>query len=379
MTAARTTDTAEVVVVGGGILGAAVAFELGRRGIRDVVVLEAERELNRHSTGRGASYFIPMYDSDAFAALAQASLPFLRDPPEGFAPREVLGRQGAVIATVKPDTAALQAEMAKAESLGIPVEAIGGAAIRELVPIARVEPITAAAFYPTAGEIDVPALADGFADAARRGGARFVTGLRCTGIVTRNGRVAGVATGAGEIACAHVVNAAGAWCGEIGRAAGALPIPFEVTRRHIVVTRLPPELRGRTWPFFRCPSIPLFHKPEGEDLVASPMDQVLDAPGDCATDPAQVARTLKALAAYTTLGAPSAGRAWGGHRVFAESHLPVIGPDPALPGFHWAAGLGGAGIMAAPAVGAIVADGILGLAAASEAAKASAPERSVAS
>ncbi|WP_270937362.1 NAD(P)/FAD-dependent oxidoreductase [Falsiroseomonas oryzae] len=370
------TETADVVVIGGGILGAAVAYELGRRGAGRVVVLEAEAGLNRHSTGRAGSYFIPMYDSDAFAALAQESLAFLREPPDGFAEGHLLGREGAVIATVQPDTAALQAEIAKAESLGIPVRAMDGAEIRAMVPIARVELITGAAFYPGAGEIVAAALAGGFARGAAQSGARFATGRRWTGLRRRGDAVAGVTTSAGDIACGHVVNAAGAWCGEVGRAAHALPIRFEVTRRHMIAVALPPAHRGQVWPFFRCPSIPLYFKPEGGELVASPMDQGEDEPGDCATDAALVDRTAAALRAHTTIPVAEVARAWAGHRVFAGSHLPVIGPDPLLRGFHWAAGLGGAGIMAAPAVGRIVADGIGGMPATSPAALASLPDRS---
>jgi choline dehydrogenase-like flavoprotein len=138
-----------VVVIGGGILGAAVAYELAARGERDVLVLEAEPALNLHS----AAYYIPMYESLAYASLAKASLPFLKNPPEGFSDRPIFSQDGALIAAIEGHGDGVKAEMAQAQALGIDVKAAGAAEIRELVPVARTELIEAAAYYPEAGEI----------------------------------------------------------------------------------------------------------------------------------------------------------------------------------------------------------------------------------
>ncbi|MDB5592885.1 FAD-binding oxidoreductase [Enterovirga sp.] len=350
-------DRADVVVVGAGILGLAAAFELAQSGLA-VVVLEAEDAGGRHSTGRSAAYFIPMYESDAFTEFAAASLPFLQQPPGGFSDRPLLGREGAVIATSLADTTQLEGEMARARELGVEVEALDGAEVARLVPIARAERITGAAFYRGAGEIDIGALVAGFADGARRFGARIELGRGWTGTLTTAGRVIGVSTTRGEISCGHVVNAAGAWCERVGRASGAAAIPFTVTRRHVIQLRLPDHLAGRTWPFFRCPSVPLWCKPTGAALLASPMDEEVDEPGDCRIEPGQIEAVTRSVRDYTTLlGEPE--RAWAGHRVFSGTKVPVVGPDPTLSGFHWAAGLGGAGIMGSPAVGQRVRDGIL--------------------
>ena len=116
-----------VVVVGGGILGAAVAYELAERGQRDVVVLESEPALNRHSTGRSAAYYIPMYESLAYASLAKASLPFLKNPPAGFSDRAIFSQDGALIAAIEGHAAGIKSEMAQAQSLGIEVRSAGAA------------------------------------------------------------------------------------------------------------------------------------------------------------------------------------------------------------------------------------------------------------
>lgn len=360
MTSRAAADAVEIVVVGGGMLGAAVAYALCERGLRDVVVLEAEDRPGRHSTARSVAYFIPMYESSAFALLAKASIAFLREPPGAFAARPILDERGALVASTEAGVQALEHEIDEARALGVPIIEVERAEIRDRVPIVRADLLAKAAFYPTAGEIDVDALFRGFIDGARREGARFMTHCRFVGARISRGAVTHAMTSRGPIACRHIVNAAGAWAGEVGRASHAMAIAFDALRRHIVSIDLPAEHAAAQWPFFRCPSIPLFCKPAQGRLLASPMDAQPDAPGDCQVRPAMVAATLAAVTRYTTLQADRAASSFAGHRSFARSKLPVVGPDTTIEGFHWAAGLGGAGIMAAPAVGRIVADGVLG-------------------
>ena len=352
--------SAEVVIVGAGIVGAAAAYALALRGVTDVVILEQEDMPNRHSSGRNASYYLPMYDTPVFSALAQASMPFFRSPPDGFAEAPLLEPRGAVIAATETDRDGLAAEIDEARRLGISVEALSPEEAGELVPILRTDWFATAAFYPEAGPLDVHALSMGFLGGARRAGVRLLTNERLFRIETEGGRVTGVETGSGSLSCRIVVNAAGAWAGEVGRLAGATPIDFVPRRRHIVSLPLGPDLVQRSWPFFRCPSLPLYMKPDGGQLLASRMDEEADAPGDCMSDDLEVAAIADSVASHTTLPVRRITRSWAGHRTFAPDHAPVIGPDPMLQGFIWAAGLGGAGVMSSPTVGRLVADSVTG-------------------
>ena len=352
-------ERARVVILGGGILGGAVASALARAGESDVVILEAEELLNVHSSGRSAAYYIPMYESDAFADLAEASLPFLCDPPAGFVDHPIFVRRGAIIAAPPAGDDALVAEAARARRLGIAVRELEGSQVTELFPIARSDAIGHALFYPDAGEIDVEALAQAFVRDARRRGARLATRRRFLSARHTGGRISSVLTSAGEIACEAVVNAAGAWAGEVAIAAGASPIPVRPLRRHIICVKLPPELGSARWPFFRFPSVPLYCKSETGSLLASPMDEEPDRPGNCTTDVVQIAIAGDAVNRYTTLEVRHIMKAWAGHRTFAPDRVPLVGRDPAVPNFYWAACLGGAGVMGAPAVGRLVAAAIL--------------------
>ncbi|NNM70863.1 FAD-dependent oxidoreductase [Enterovirga aerilata] len=354
------TRSADVVIIGAGIVGASIAYALGRRGIGRVVLLEAEVTLNVHSTGRNASYFLPIYDTACFSALAQASLPFFESPPDGFSDAPLLSRRGAVIAALETDADALAAEIAAARSSGVEVKSLAPADVAALVPIVRTDWFAAAAHYPGAGPLDVHALSMGYLSGARRAGVELHLAERCEAIETARGRVVAVRTNAHRYVCGTVVNAAGAWAAEIAAMCGARPIAFEPRRRHIASIPLPATGRPHDWAFFRCPSLPFYMKPEPGQLLASLMDAELDEPGDCMSDDLRVAEIVDTVERLTTLEVRRVTRAWAGHRTFSPDGAPVIGPDPAIAGFVWAAGLGGAGVMSSPAVGDLVAAAVDG-------------------
>ena len=175
-------ERARIVIIGAGICGAATAYFLARDGESDVVVLEAEDAYNRHSSGRSASYFVPMYETRLLAHLARIAEPFLASPPPGFTPHPLLDRRGAILATDAAHEATHRAEVATARELGIPVEEIDPARIAAHIPILRAPGLVAAALYPGAGAIDSNALSMAYMGHARRAGVRFALERRVTGV-----------------------------------------------------------------------------------------------------------------------------------------------------------------------------------------------------
>ncbi|MGA0598429.1 NAD(P)/FAD-dependent oxidoreductase [Enterovirga sp. CN4-39] len=354
------TRSADIVIIGAGIVGASIAYALARQGAGSVVLLEAETSLNVHSTGRNASYFLPIYDTACFSALAQASLPFFENPPEGFSDAPLLTRRGAVVAALEKDADALTAEVDSARSSGIEVQSLSPTDVAALVPILRTDWFAVAAHYPGAGPLDVHALSMGYLAGARRAGVELRLGERCEAIEISGGRAAGVKTNAHRYVCGTVVNAAGAWASEVAALCGARTIAFEPRRRHIAAIPLPATIVPYEWPFFRCPSWPFYMKPEAGQLLASLMDAEPDRPGDCMSDDLRIAEIVDAVEHLTTVEVRRVTRGWAGHRTFSPDDAPVIGPDPLVNGFFWAAGLGGAGVMSSPAVGELVATAITG-------------------
>jgi D-arginine dehydrogenase len=355
------TENARIVIVGAGILGGAVAYALATQGESDVLVLESEDDYDRHSTGRSAAYFIPMYESVAYAELSKASIDFLTNPPERFSETPVFRRDGAVIAAKTGSEASVTDEIADARRLGLDVTRLDGPRIKDLVPAVMTDRIKIAAHYPAAGEIDVHALACGYRRVAKEAGVRFATGRAYRGARTQNGRVVSALTDTSEIRCEAIVNAAGAWVGEVAALSGATAVTPLVLRRHLLKARIADAPQEARWPFFRCPSLPLYFKLSDGELTFSPMDADPTPVGPCTLDRQKVEATLATLAAFTDLKVdPRHVQAVAGHRVFGPDHQPLLGRDPKLEGFFWAAGMGGAGIMASPAVGAMVSAAILG-------------------
>jgi D-arginine dehydrogenase len=352
-------ERARIVIVGAGICGAATAYFLACAGETDIVVLETEDAYNRHSSGRSASYFVPMYETWLQAHLARLAEPFLQSPPAGFTPYPLLDRRGAIIATNEANLPTFRTELATARALGIPVEEIDPARIPELIPIARPQGMAAAALYPGAGAIDCNALSMGYIGHAKGAGVTFALDRRFTGAEVQGDKVIGARTDAGPIDCDIIVNAAGAWAGQVAALAGATPIACQPKRRHVICVTLPPEFGQARWPFFRCPSIPLYFRPEAGQVLASAMDAEPCEPCDCPTDELQIAFAADALVTNTTLRFARIESSWAGLRVFAPDGVPLVGWDLLLHGFMWVACVGGTGMQSSPAIGRLVADLLL--------------------
>jgi D-arginine dehydrogenase len=151
------------------------------------------------------------------------------------------------------------------------------------------------------------------------------------------------------------VNAAGAWADEIARLADVRPAGLVPRRRTAALAKLPPGLDADAWPMVCDVADTFYAKPESGGLLLSPSDSAPAPPGDIRPDDLDVALAVDRLEAVSTLRIRHISHAWAGLRTAAADDMPVIGPDPAEPGFCWLAGLGGYGIQIAPAAGALLA------------------------
>jgi D-arginine dehydrogenase len=184
------------------------------------------------------------------------------------------------------------------------------------------------------------------------------TGVTVAGVRVEGGRARGVVTAAGEALDARwIVDAAGAWAGEIAALAGAAPIPMTPLRRSIVVFEAPAGLDVRAWPLVHSDAHHLYFVPESGGLLMSPMDETAMAPCDARADDAAIAGAFERLRALAPALVPRAlRRRWGGLRTFAPDRVLVVGEDPRVRGFFWLAGQGGCGIETSPFVARIAAD-----------------------
>ena len=205
---------------------------------------------------------------------------------------------------------------------------------------------------PGAMDIDVAALHQGFLRSVRVVTRARVTELRRDG----DGWIAG--TPRGDFSAKVLVNAAGAWADGLAALAGGTPIGLVPRRRTACL--IDPGTDAAGWPLLNDTPETFYCKPESGALLVCPSDAEAAPPGDVRARDLDVAIGIDRLEQATTLSVRAVRHAWAGLRTSAPDDVPVIGPDPVLPGFHWLAGVGGYGVQLSPAVGQLLAAAVLG-------------------
>jgi D-arginine dehydrogenase len=333
---------ADVLVIGGGMAGISIAYELAARA--RVVLVEAEPTLAVHTTGRSAAVYAPSYGGPIVRALTAASGRRFRDleteldTPPLLTPRPVVW---------------LGADDEGAAHLdGLPAEPITPAEATALCPVLRT--VTAAAYDDSASDIDVMALHDGYRRGLRERGGVIRAGSPVTEI-TRDGTGWRVGTETADL----VVDAAGAWADEVAAKAGIPTVGLRPMRRTAAIasgaTAIDPS-----WPLVCDAADRYYFRPEGERLLISPSDETPSEPCDAKPDELDVALAMDRVNEVTTLGLRRVHTAWAGLRSFVVDRSPVVGAWPDSPGFAFFAGQGGYGIQMAPALAALGAAVVLG-------------------
>jgi len=338
------------IVIGAGMAGASAAAFLAPHGT--VMILEAEAHPGYHTTGRSAASYIDTYGHPTVCALTRASRAFFWTPPAGFS-EHPLARPRAVLEIASPEQAAtLEATLAQHRAA---LTALDAAQVRRLCPILRPEIDWRGALNTAPADIDVDALLQGFLRMARAAGAEVVTNARAIGLgpVASGWRVTTAAAGVFEAEV--VVNAAGAWAGEVGRLAGLADLGLTPMRR--TALRIQPSLQAGMddWPFVIDVDERFYFKPDAGGLLLSPADETPCDPCDAQADEMDVAIAVDAFEQATTEQVRRVAHRWAGLRTFSPDRIPVAGFDPLASGFFWLAGQGGYGIQTAPALGATAA------------------------
>jgi D-arginine dehydrogenase len=351
-------ETADILVIGGGIAGLSAAAELSR-GAR-VTVLEAEDAPGFHSSGRSATMLHYALGNSVVRRLTLASRPFFEAPSEGFSEAPLTSVLPILVHARDDDLAeldALERDLASFTAL----DRLGADAMRALCPVLRVgeEGAQAGLVDRAALKLDGDALLQGYARLLRRNGSELRTGARITAVARQDGAWQ-VTTEAGAYLSAPVlVNAAGAWADTIAGLAGVAPAGITPRRRTIIVFDGPPELDLARLPFVKTVGEQLYFGPEAGRVFASPMDEVESDPCDAQPDEFEMALAAHRVAERTTMTVRRIEHRWAGLRSFAPDRLPVLGFAPDAPGFFWLAGQGGSGLQTAPILARMAASLIL--------------------
>jgi len=343
------------VIIGGGVMGASIAFHLAEAGVRDVLVLE-RAALGSGSTSKAAGGVRAQFSDELNIALGARSLEaftrFGTRPGQEIDLRQV----GYLFLLSAPEhVAAFERDVALQNELGVTSRMIDVREAKQLSPLIDPDGLLAAAFSPEDGHCTPESVVLGYAVAARRLGATLLTGVSVTGLEAKGDQVATVVTDAGAIRAGTVICAAGAWSGEVGEMAG-IRLPVTPLRRQVIFTEPIPDL-APVVPFtIDFASTFYFHR-EGPGLLLGMSDPIQE-PGfhlDYSPDwlPRLGAAIGRRAPRLLDVGLTSG---WAGLYEDTPDHNALIGRGHSPSNFLYATGFSGHGFLQAPAVGEIIRD-----------------------
>ncbi|HEX9717209.1 MAG TPA: FAD-binding oxidoreductase, partial [Actinomycetota bacterium] len=352
--------TADVVVVGGGVVGVSAAYHLAAAGAGRVLLLERANALGTGSTGACAGGFRHQFSSELNIRLSLASVPMILSFQEthGF-PLDVT--QDGYLFLVRREEA-WRGFVAAAElqrSMGVDARLLAPEEAAAIAPGISTEGMVGAAFCPDDGIADPSGLTIGYASAARRAGAEIETGAEVTAIESAGGRVTGVATPAGGVSAPVVVNAAGPWAGLLAATCG-VEVPLEPIPRVVVVTGPFAGAPKRKTLVIDADTSFYLHR-EGPGVLMG-----MGSPGerpsfDTSVDEAFVTEELlpTAVRVFPPLEQAGIASMWAGLYEMTPDRHPILGPVADPKGLYLANGFSGHGFQHAPIVGKLLAEMIV--------------------
>jgi glycine/D-amino acid oxidase-like deaminating enzyme len=357
-----------VAVVGAGAVGAACAYFAACAGHRVTVL---DRGAIASGTSSACEGNILCSDKQAGPELDLALYShrvWLADLAGHGELWEFCDKGGLVVAASEGGRTAQRELIARHRALGVSVEEVDAAGLRDLEPHLSPE-ATAGAYYPQDAQVQPMLLVAHLLRLASERGARVVTGCPVTGFLRAGDRVVGVRTAVGDLAAGAVVNAAGAWAGEVASLAG-VSVPVLPRRGFVLVTEpLPVTVRHKVYAAEyigdvassdeSLQSSPVVEgTPAGTILIGATRERVGFDRAPSVEAAARLARG--ALALFPVLAGVQILRSYLGFRPYCPDHLPIIGPDPRAPGLWHACGHEGAGIGLSAGTGSLVAQALSG-------------------
>jgi sarcosine oxidase, subunit beta len=355
-------QSADVVIVGGGIVGSSIAWHLTTAGSSSVLVVERESSQGKGSTGKSMGGVRAQFSTPVNIQMSLYSIPFYARFEETLGHPSGYRDQGYLFAATQDSHLAyLHANFERQKALGLKtVRMLEAREIRAMLPLLRSNDIVGGSFCSTDGFVDPYSAMIGFMTAAIERGATLWKKTDVTAIATDSKGVCGVETTRGHVATRTVVNAAGAWAAQVARLAG-IDLPVEPLRRMLVPSE-PFEGFPHSSPMVIDMSNGFHFRPEGRGFLLAWNDPEETSGYKTDFEPSFIEKILTLAAdrvpVFENL-AVNPKRAWAGLYEMTPDHHAILGPAPGVPGFFLANGFSGHGVMHAPATGKIVADLIL--------------------
>ncbi|MFW9871369.1 MAG: NAD(P)/FAD-dependent oxidoreductase, partial [Candidatus Thorarchaeota archaeon] len=259
-------STADVVIIGGGVMGASTAYHLCLKGCQNVLLLEREPFFGSQATGRCAGGIRYQFSTEINVRLSLLSLPMLdRFEEETGQPIDRRRTGYLFLLTSQESLSSFQETVAMQRRLGVRTEWLTPEEIATRVPHLNLDGVLAGTNHADDGLADPNSVVQGYVSGARRLGAKLLTDVEVTDIQVQDNKIRGVMTNEGYVSAPYVVNAAGPWAGVVGKMA-EVDIPIVPLRRQIAVTGPLPEV-PTDFPFVIDFDQSLYFHPEGDGLL----------------------------------------------------------------------------------------------------------------
>jgi len=356
------TKTADVAIIGGGIVGSSIAYHLAEAGCTNVLIVEHEDRLGMGSTAKSMggvraqfatsiNIRMSIYSIDLFTKFEEVTGHTAGYRPQGY----------LFVATSESHLEYLEANFRKQQACGLnDVQMVSREDILRTIPQLIADDVVGGSFCPTDGLVDTYSVMTGFAKRARELGVKTWLDTTVTGIDVKAGRVAGLETSRGYVSVRAVVNAAGPWAAEVARLAG-VELPVEPLRRQIVKTEPFDELSSRL-PMVIDMSTGFHFRPEGASYLLAWPDPEETYGFRTDFDYGFIEKILTRAVSRVPVFADvevNPRRCWAGMYEVTPDHHAILGAAPGVEGMFLANGFSGHGVMHSPATGKIISEMIL--------------------
>ncbi|MCT4564704.1 MAG: FAD-binding oxidoreductase [Maledivibacter sp.] len=352
--------TADVVIIGGGISGVSIAYNLAKKGVRNVAVIE-KGYLASGSTGRCGAGIRQQWGTEMNCKIAKFACELFENANEELEyDGDIEFKQGGylMISSTEKEHEQFKKNVELQNSLGIPSRLLNLEEAKEIVPFLNTDGLISATFCQKDGHLNPFHTTEAFARAAERLGVKIYKFTEVTDIVIENGKVKGVKTTKGDISTNIVVNGAGGYSQAIGKMAG-IELPVYSERHQILVTEAIEQVLGPMVMSFSlnlyCQQVPHGGLLMGRGDEGEPRDLRITSGWHFLEE---MAKTITGI--LPPLKNARMIRQWAGIYNITPDRQPILGPVDGVEGYYLAVGFSGHGFMFGPATGVLIAESILG-------------------
>ena len=350
---------ANIVIIGAGISGVSIAYNLAKKGVKDIIVFD-DNYLTGGSTGRCGAGIRQQWGTKNNCILAKKSVEFYETAQEELQyPRDIEFKQEGylVIASTKEEDLEFAKNVELQNSLGIPAKVLTPKEAQKIVPHLNLDIVTSATFCPTDGHLNPFTVTDAYYLAAKRLGVKFFYQEKVLDIIVKDNKITKVITKNHEVITNKVINAAGGYAKEVGDLVG-IDIPVYSENHEILVTEPIESIQG---PMVISFSLNIYCQqvPHGSFMMGRSNP---DAVKGHNTDSSwqfldEMSKTVCSI--LPQVGELRIIRQWGGLYNLSPDRQPIISDVKELPGFYIACGFSGHGFMFAPMTGLLMSEIIL--------------------